>query len=531
MRHRTKALLVGIVALAAGATAAAQTNLGSVTIGGNTTSAVTVTFASATTPASIAVVTQGNPNLDFTNATGGTCAAGTAYAANAACTVNVEFAPQFAGARYGAVVLEDANGVVATVYLQGTGLGPQVNFLPGTQSSIGSGLAYPEAIAVDASGNVYISDSGNARVLKETLSGGSFTQSTVASATDGGLSEPIGIAVDGAGNVYIADDPRLRVLKETLSAGGYIQSDVVSSGLTETFCLTVDNSGNVYFCQLGNSQVTKETLTANGYTQSMIGTGLSAPSGVAVDGAGNVYIADGAGGAVYKETPSPSGYVQTTLPTSGLNRPDGLAVDGYGNVFIADLGNNRIVKLAPSGNSYTQSTVETGSVNEPVDVAVDGSGNLYIVEAAGCTCVVKVDFSDPPALSFATTVYGAINSDSPQTVTVENAGDVPLSFAIPANGYNPSIAGDFTLNSSGASACQVEDSGTSTEETLAPGASCELPISFAPETAGTFSGSLVLTDNNLDAAAPGYTSQSIALNGTESQATPTITWATPSAIT
>jgi len=57
MRHRTKALLVGIVALAAGATAAAQTNLGSVTIGGNTTSAVTVTFASATTPASIAVVT------------------------------------------------------------------------------------------------------------------------------------------------------------------------------------------------------------------------------------------------------------------------------------------------------------------------------------------------------------------------------------------------------------------------------------------------------------------------------------------
>ena len=56
-------------------------------------------------------------------------------------------------------------------------------------------------MAVDGSGNVYIADSGNNRVLKETLSGGSYTESTVGS----GLNRPIQLAVDGAGNVYIAD--------------------------------------------------------------------------------------------------------------------------------------------------------------------------------------------------------------------------------------------------------------------------------------------------------------------------------------
>ncbi len=112
-------------------TATAQTNLGSVNIGSSTTSTVTVTLPSAATLTSIAVVTQGAPNLDFTNAGGGTCATGTPYAANVTCTVQVTFAPRFAGTRYGAVVLSNTSGVVATAYLQGTGAGPQATFTPG----------------------------------------------------------------------------------------------------------------------------------------------------------------------------------------------------------------------------------------------------------------------------------------------------------------------------------------------------------------------------------------------------------------
>ncbi|MGA7159216.1 MAG: hypothetical protein WBY53_20390 [Acidobacteriaceae bacterium] len=74
--------------------------------------------------------------------------------------------------------------------------------LVGLKTPIGSGLKVSNAVAVDASGNVYIADTQNDRVLKETLSGGTYTQSTIGS----GLVDPWGVAVDVNGVVYIASD-------------------------------------------------------------------------------------------------------------------------------------------------------------------------------------------------------------------------------------------------------------------------------------------------------------------------------------
>ncbi len=69
----------------------------------------------------------------------------------------------------------------------------------GTPTPIITGLNQPTGIAVDASGNLYVTDPGAGQVYKETLSGGTFTQSTIASVTANG------IAVDGSGNIYLAD--------------------------------------------------------------------------------------------------------------------------------------------------------------------------------------------------------------------------------------------------------------------------------------------------------------------------------------
>jgi hypothetical protein len=115
--------------------------------------------------------------------------------------VNVIFTPKFAGTRYGAAVLNDGNGnVIAAGYVQGTGVGPQVNFLPGAQSTIpASGLSYTGQVAVDGSGSLYITDSANNRVLKETQAASTYTQSSIGS----GFNRPLGIAVDGAGIVYM----------------------------------------------------------------------------------------------------------------------------------------------------------------------------------------------------------------------------------------------------------------------------------------------------------------------------------------
>ncbi|MGB7548833.1 MAG: hypothetical protein WBM14_13870, partial [Terracidiphilus sp.] len=146
------------------------------------------TFDTAGRLGSTAVLTQGATGLDFADVGTGTCSANTAYTAGETCTINVTFTPRFSGSRYGAAVLKDSNGnVVATGYVQGTGVGPQVNFLPGTESTVvSSGLYNPYAVAVDASDNVYIADSANNRVLKEDLA--DAPSLTFASTTPGSTS-------------------------------------------------------------------------------------------------------------------------------------------------------------------------------------------------------------------------------------------------------------------------------------------------------------------------------------------------------
>lgn len=164
------------------AAASGQTNFGSQAIGSTSSAtAVTVTLTASATLGSVSVVTQGVSGLDFNNATAGTCATGTGYNANDTCTVNVTFKPQFAGSRYGAVVLKDASGnVIGNTYLQGTGSGPQTAFLPGTESTVPtSTLNFPEGVAVDAAGSLYIADANNDRILKETLVGGVYVESVV----------------------------------------------------------------------------------------------------------------------------------------------------------------------------------------------------------------------------------------------------------------------------------------------------------------------------------------------------------------
>ena len=527
----TAATTIVLTIEAAPGFASSTTNFEAVNIGTRSSvQTLTYTFGNAVTLGATAVLTQGATGLDFANAGTGTCVPNVAYAAEQSCTVNVSFTPTYAGARYGAVVLTDTAGnVIATGYLQGTGLGPQVNFLPNFESTVASaGLLDPYGVAVDGSGNVYIADSYNNRILKETLSAGVYTESTIPTSS---LYTPLGIAVDGSGNIYIADTNNYRVLKETLGSGGYTESIVadLTANQFQPFGVAVDGSGNVYFTYiLGTIYV--ETLSGGVYTESTIQTDSSEIADLAVDASGNIYVADIANDQILVESPSVGGYTQSTVPTTGLGTPWGIAVDGNGNVFITDVDNNTVLKETLGAGGYVQSAITTSALDEAFGVAVDGSGNVYIADT-GDFRILKEDFADAPSLTFATTASGSTSSDSPRIVTVENVGNAPLSFPVPSGGSNPSIAANFTLNTSAPSACPQVTSGSTAGKTLAPGTFCLLPISFVPTTGGALNGSLVLTDNNLNAAASGYTSQSIALSGTATQITPVITWTTPAAIT
>jgi len=429
------------------------------------------------------VLTAGRPNLDFTLA-GTTCLS--ALEVGSTCAVNVTFAPTAPGARMGAVQLvytdQQTQTVVATTAIYGEGQGPAIAFNPSTQTSLypyGGISSY--AVAVDGAGDVIISDNGNNQVVEVSPSG-------VVTSVVSGLNFAAGVAVDGAGDVFVVDANNNRVL-EVPAGGGTVTT--LGTGLNGPQGVAVDGAGDVFIADTFNNRVIE--IQAGSGTQTTVGSGLNNPWGVAVDGAGDVFIADFHNNRVV-EVPAGGGSQITVA--NGLNDPAGVAVDAAGDVFIADTFNSRVIEVPVGGGAPT--TVVSG-LNVPFGVALDGAGNIFIANTSS-NDVLKVQRSQPPALSFASTAVGS--TSSPQSVTVQNIGNQPLTAVAPGL----SIGANFQ---------QVDGSGTPADCTdafsLTPGTSCNLSISFAPQTAGTIQSAAVLTDNALNAT-PAV--QSISLSGT-----------------
>jgi sugar lactone lactonase YvrE len=442
--------------------------------------------------------------------------------------------------------------------------------------------------AVDNAGNIFIADLSNSRIRKVSASTGLI--STVAGngtagyngdgivATTAELNQPSGVMVDNAGNIYIAEYSG-RIRKVSGSTGlistvaGNGTSGYNGDGIAATSAevaapenVAMDSAGNIYIAEfagrirkVSSSTGLISTVAGNG-TWGYNGDGIAATSaeinaalGVAVDGAGNIYIADEGNNRVRKVSAS-TGLISTVAGngTSGYNGdgiaassaeltgPTEVAVDSVGNIFIADAANNRIRRVSSSTglistvagngtNGYNSDGIAAtnATLALPEGIAVDSAGNIFIADYYSAR-IRKVG-AGISALSFATTAVGSTSSDSPQTVTIWNNGTTPLAFSIPSSGNNPRISSNFTLNSSGGTACPLVGSTASSAGTLAVGASCTLSISFAPTAAGSLSGSLALTDNNLNV--PNAT-QAISLTGTATggtvSTTPAVT-VTPSA--
>jgi sugar lactone lactonase YvrE len=513
----SSALVENIVA--APAASSPVTTIGPVNGGSTGSAGVKITFSASETLGGIMVLTQGNPNLDFTNAGGGTCVLSKAYSQGDSCTVNVTFTPKFAGQRDGAVVLTDGSAnVIGTAYLAGTAVGPQSAFMPGRQITADT-FGDPYGVAVDGSGNLYVADNDHASIYLETLQqSGSYVRSEIGS----GFAVPNGVAVDGAGNVYVADWGNIGtggaiaggVYLETLQNSSYVQSPL-GSGWGNPSSVAVDAVGNVYVADYGNAAVYKLTPTGGSYVQTSIGSGWSSPSGIAVDGKGNVYVADYGNAAVYMLTLTNGAYLQTTLG-SGWISPAGAAVDAVGNVYVADDDNNgngnaSVSKLTLQSNgTYLQTTLYNSSImGSPEAAAVDGAGNVYVVDDASRNAY-KFDYADPPSaanpLTFANTANGSTSSDSPQTVTVENIGNASLEFS------GLSYPADFPEAAGKSTDCAANAQ-------LSPNGNCTLSIDFTPIALSTTSLTSLLsefvsiTTNALNATG----AQSVAVSGTETQ--------------
>ena len=242
-------------------------NFGSVNIRSTGSIPLTFMFDTGGTLASTAVLTQGATGLDFQDAGNDTCSASTSYTAGASCVLNVQFSPKYSGIRYGAVTLNDSTGAaIATANIIGTGSGPQIVYSPPMIGTLGSGFSYPQGVAVNGRGDVFVADSVNHAVKRIVASGGVVSGSSMVKTVGSGFSTPSAVAVDGSGDVFVADSGNSTV-KEIVAVGGGVSSsstvNTVGSGFSGPYGVAVDGSGDIFVADYVNNAV-KEIVAGTG---------------------------------------------------------------------------------------------------------------------------------------------------------------------------------------------------------------------------------------------------------------------------
>jgi hypothetical protein len=356
----------------------------------------------------------------------------------------------------------------------------------GSTNGLGSAARFyfPDSVAVDGAGNVYVSDGGNATIRKITAVGqvttlaglaGSvgWTDGTGSAARFGGSS---GLAVDDADNVYVTDTNNY-VIRKITSAGvvttvagarGTRGATDGNSGIAlfnAPSGVTIDGAGNLYVADAGNDTIRKitpanivSTLAGKAGPGSTDGAGSAAkfslPIGLALDGAGDIYVADTNNNTIRKITPSgavttlagaadaPVSSIDGTGSAARFNAPQGAAVDTSGNVYIADTGNNTIRKISPVGvvTTFAGSPLLQGSVdgagsaarfNSPIGIAVDTLNNVYIADSGNHEIrkitpagVVSTLAGNAQSTGSTDGMGNVARFDSPSGVAVDTAGNV-----------------------------------------------------------------------------------------------------------
>jgi len=177
---------------------------------------------------------------------------------------------------------------------------------------LGHMLYGPRDVAVDASGRVFVTDTGNKRVVVYDRDGGVLDQWGGAGSGPGQFEEPVGIAPDAAGNVYVADtwNGRIQVFDRDL---GFLREWPVEGWYGESVVnkpyLAVDEQGRVYatdpegYCVAVFS--TEGDLLATFGRYGFDAGSFSLPTGIAVDPDGFIVVADTDGQRIVRLEPLP----------------------------------------------------------------------------------------------------------------------------------------------------------------------------------------------------------------------------------
>jgi sugar lactone lactonase YvrE len=269
---------------------------------------------------------------------------------------------------------------------------------------------YPNGIAVDPSGNVFVADTSNYRIEKTSNSGGFILEwgnhFYRAGIKPDEFNSAFGVAVDSSGNVLVTDNGNNRI-QEFTNTGKFIRAWGSRGSATGQFVglagIAVDSSGNVFVADSGNGRIQKFQLATpcpKGVTEITSGVcfikewgsygrangQFDLPRGIAVDSSGNVFVTDSRNNRIQKF--NNDGTFIKTWGTFGTKEgqfdfPRSLALDSSGNVFVNDGGNSRIQKFDKDSKFVLAWGKEGSGIKEfyaPTGVAVDSSGVVYVVD-------------------------------------------------------------------------------------------------------------------------------------------------------
>ncbi len=257
-----------------------------------------------------------------------------------------------------------------------------INGIPGNNNGQGTAASFnsPNGMAIDTAGNVYVADYGNGSLRKITSTGLVSTLAT-------GMPFINSVAVNGSGNIFVTLASTSASVVEFSATGSILRTAIGSpnGGVYLPWGVAVDSNGNIYIANYENNAITK--ITPSG-VQSYINDGMDSspavavlmyPTCIAVDGSGNLYcgIATTLGsGYIYKVTPAGNGSFLANGVFAG--NPTSIAVDGAGNLYVVaqpspTSGGYPFALISPSG------VVTPWTVSQPTAVAVDSqTGNVFV---------------------------------------------------------------------------------------------------------------------------------------------------------
>jgi DNA-binding beta-propeller fold protein YncE len=269
---------------------------------------------------------------------------------------------------------------------------------------------YPRGLATGPDGEVYVADSGNNRVQKFDSEGncmhawGKFGFAW-RGADIGQFDVPWGCATDHQGNLYISDTSNARIQKFQSDGtplmkwgrdGSYDGAFFFPRGIA------VDFVGNIFVADEGNHRIQKFDSRGSFLTKwGKEGNGpgqFKSPWGVACDAVGNVYVVDSGNHRIQKFDGNGTflcAWGNRGITDGQFNFASGIAVDKEGCVYVVDSGNGRVVKYAPTEEEL-EKTRKSAEPQEPAAFPAP----RQVVAKAGDTEVVVSWLEVPTAVSY-----------------------------------------------------------------------------------------------------------------------------------